>query len=335
MAILSGKQVIKLAPNLIVELQENETFNIEYSIDGYSICIDFNINLDLGASINNETELGVYLVDTITIVASKEVGNTPDIPTSESGGRDFTTLRPYFDIKQNEFSPIIKESLKRIIFFFKYTLNQPFLDSVNLKNNELHGIQWFDDAGHEYGALTLTFNVCIPSINESLGVLPYRAGDSDILRSSLMCENEENLTSQILSDSQAAILGGNLRRGVFEMAVTCELSVKRTFFSKHSFAGDAFEYLEDKGKVKISVLEFISKVSNDVFGESFKELQPDSFECIDYLFRCRNKIAHRGELVFRDTQGTLQVVNNEMAKKWYLAVRQLLNWLQTQLDNAD
>jgi hypothetical protein len=41
MAILSGKQLIDLSPNLIVELQEKEKFNIEYSIDGYSISINF------------------------------------------------------------------------------------------------------------------------------------------------------------------------------------------------------------------------------------------------------------------------------------------------------
>lgn len=332
MTKLSGKQLIDLSPSLLVEVRrEDENINIEYSINEFLIKISFEINPDLGANINTDSTLGIYHVDRLLIVASKEVESTPEIPVAQNGSRDFTSLHPYFNEHRTEYSQIIKEAFRRVIIFFKYTLNQPFLDEVSLKNNKFNDIQWLDDEGHEYGSLIISFTLSVPTVNTSLEVLTFKKENLSSLLSSLLHNNVEvDLQQQILSDSQAALIGGNLRRGVFEMAVTCELSVKRTFFSQHSRAGDAFEYLEDKGKVTVSVLEFIGKLAKDVFGESFMDNHPDDYKCIDYLFRCRNKIAHRGELKFKDHDGSLQEVDNDMAKKWYLSVRRLLDWLHRQ-----
>ena len=333
MVMLSGKQSINLSRVLLVELQESEGFNVEYSIDGYFVKANFNINPDLGSTINTNTCLGIYRVDEIEITASKEVDSTPDIPLTESGARDFTTLHPYFDEHRPDYSKVIMKVFKRIILYFKYDLNQPFLDDVTFKNNKFGSLQWFDDIGHDYGPLVISFTANIISVNELLDVKPYREVDHNNLLDYMEHDSKIDLQHQILSDAQAALAGGNLRRGVFEMAVTCELSVKRAFFSKNSFSGDAFEYLEDKGKVKISVLEFIGNVANEVFGESFKKIHSDDFVNIDYLFRCRNKIAHRGELTFKDDHGILQKATDEMAKKWYLSVRCLLKWLDIKHNN--
>lgn len=226
-------------------------------------------------------------------------------------------------------------AFKRIILYFKYNLNQPLLDDVTFNKNKFGNIQWSDDAGHEYGSLVISFTSTIITVNESLDVKPYKEADTNKLLDYLKDDSRIDLQHQILSDAQAALIGGNLRRGVFEMAVACELSVKRTFFSKNSVASDAFEYLEDKGKVKISVLEFISKVASEVFGESFKETHGEDFENIDYLFRCRNKIAHRGELTFKDINGIHQEATDEMTKKWYLSVRCLLKWLHIKHNNSN
>jgi hypothetical protein len=335
MVMLSGKQSIDLSPDLLVELQGSEGFNVEYSIDGYLVKANFNINHDLGSAINTNTGLGLYRVDKIEIIVSKEVDSTPDIPLTEDGAKDFTTLHPYFNEHRPEYSIVIRKAFKGILRYFKYALNQPFLDDVAFKNNKFSNIQWFDDTGNEYGSLVISITSTFPSVNESVDVKPYREECHTGLLNYLTHDSEAALQHQILSDAQAALLEGNLRRGVFEMAVTCELSVKRTFFSQSSFSGDAFEYLEDKGKVKIGVVEFISKVAAEVFGESFKETHGDDFDNIDHLFRCRNKIAHRGELTFKDDSGALQNTTAEMAKNWYLSVRRLLEWLNIKLNNAN
>jgi len=335
MVMLSGQQTIDLSPNLLVELTGSDGFNVEYSIDEYIVKVNFNVNPDLGSTINTNTGRGLYRVDKIVIIATKEVTSTPDIPLTEGGGRDFTTLHPYFNEHRPDYSKVIMKVFKKIILYFKYVLNQPFLDDVTFKNNKFGSLQWFDDAGREYGSLVISITSTFISINESFDIKPYQEENHNKLLDYLAHDSKIDLQYQLLSDAQAALIGGNLRRGVFEMAVVCELSVKRTFFSKNSFSGDAFEYLEDKGKVKISVLEFISKVACEVFGESFKVAYSDDFENIEYLFRCRNKIAHRGELTFKDINGTLQEATDAMAKKWYLSVRCLLMWLHEKHNNAN
>ncbi|MFT7373924.1 MAG: hypothetical protein ACI9T9_002624 [Oleiphilaceae bacterium] len=331
MSILSAKKVIDLSPCFLVELPENEnSIEIEYTINGYDMHIHCEVNPNGGKSINGELNLGLYPINKITIIAEKEVGITPDIPVSESGGRDFTDLQPYFEQKQNDYGPVLVEAFRRILSFYKYNLNQPDLDPVGFKNNKFNSMQWFDNNGHNYGSLVISLSTSIVGqTNRSFEVEPYRASDLELLKETLLEGSKEELQHQILSDAQSAIMGNNLRRGVFEMAVACELAVKRTFFSKQSFSGDAFEFMEDKGKVKVTVLEFVSNVAKAVFNESFRDNSPEDYKRIDYLFRCRNKIAHRGELVFRDESGDIREASHEIVREWYKSARVLIRWLES------
>jgi hypothetical protein len=112
----------------------------------------------------------------------------------------------------------------------------------------------------------------------------------------------------------------NLRRAVLEIAIACETTVKQAFFDKTTLAGAAFEYLEDKGKVRITVKEMIDSVSKQTFGKSFREDHKSHYDNIDFIFRCRNKAAHRGELTYRDDSGAMHSVNNETLAIWWDSV---------------
>lgn len=288
MLILSGKKVIDLSPCFLVELPVNEnSIEIEYTIDGYDMHILCEVNPEGGSSISGA--LGLYPVNKITIIAQKEVDFTPDIPVSGSGGRDFTNIGSFFEEKLDDYGPVVIEAFRRILSFYKFNLNQPNLDPINFKNNKFYDMQWYDNNGHNYGSPTLSFSSPLIGLtNKLFEVEPYRVSDYELLKATLLQGSKEELQHQILSDAQSAIMGNNLRRGVFEMAVACELAVKRTFFSKRSFSSDAFEFMEDKGKVKVTVLEFISSIAKAVFDESFKDNSLVDYQRIDYLFRCRN-----------------------------------------------
>ena len=65
------------------------------------------------------------------------------------------------------------------------------------------------------------------------------------------------------------------------------------------------------------------------FARSFKKEEPCNFQRIDYLFRCRNKIAHRGELSFREDSGKTVVVDAPLVESWWQAVVILRVWLQS------
>ena len=105
--------------------------------------------------------------------------------------------------------------------------------------------------------------------------------------------------------------------------------VKRTFFAKASPAGAAFDYLEDKAKVSVRVLELLDVIAEEAFSRSYRKENGADYQYIDQLFRCRNKIAHRGELLFRDDHGATVQVDAKTVGIWWLAVANLKDWLET------
>lgn len=141
---------------------------------------------------------------------------------------------------------------------------------------------------------------------------------------------EPSLTLTLLSDAQTAWFEGSLRRSVLELAICTEVMVKRRFFAGNSPAGAAFDYLEDKSKVSVRVLDLIDSIAEEAFAKSYKTEEPDNFRRIDHLFRCRNKIAHRGELSFRDDSGKVVAVDGQIVETWWQAVLNLRGWLQDQ-----
>lgn len=74
------------------------------------------------------------------------------------------------------------------------------------------------------------------------------------------------------------------------------------------------------------MIELIDKVAHNTFGTSFKNDFPKDYTNIDHLFRCRNKIAHRGELSFTKDGGHKVIADNTMAKEWYYSIIELIKW---------
>jgi len=103
--------------------------------------------------------------------------------------------------------------------------------------------------------------------------------------------------------------------------------VKRWIFPARSPAGAAFDYLEDRSKTSIKVLELLDCVALEAFGRSYKQQAPHQYRLLDYLFRCRNKVAHRAELAYRNNGGELVSVDSEVIESWWLAVFHLKNWI--------
>jgi hypothetical protein len=139
---------------------------------------------------------------------------------------------------------------------------------------------------------------------------------------------EPELYEELLSDAHAALFQGHLRRAILELALSCEIATKRAFFGKESVAASAYEYLEDKGQVRASVPDLLGQVAKHAFGKSFKDTNSNAYKQIDYLFRCRNKIAHRGECKYNDDEGHTHTVDQATANVWLKAAHHLLEWLR-------
>jgi len=74
------------------------------------------------------------------------------------------------------------------------------------------------------------------------------------------------------------------------------------------------------------LIDFLGKTST--LGQSFQQANRSAATDIEQLFRARNKVAHRGEAVYRDATGVLQPVTRETLRKWWAAVEAVVAWVQ-------
>jgi hypothetical protein len=235
----------------------------------------------------------------------------------------------YFEERKPSYRAIAYTVLDRAIRFFKYKLHNPLLSTPSQYSEELQNPFWADSTGQEFKLSGHTVVSHRLPQRASFGVRCLSANENINLEQAMERPIEPELHEELLADAQTAIFEGNLRRGALEMAIACEVAVKQAFFAKSSIAGEAYEYLESKRRVAVSVPELIDGAAKQAFGESFKIAHSLEFESISCLFQCRNKIAHRGEAWYRDNdkKGTRHELDRDTLATWWKAVDDLINWL--------
>lgn len=248
-------------------------------------------------------------------------------------GKAMAILMSYHDV--------VIEALNGIISYFKYELRNPMPRPITIADlvpqaHELYNPEWTTLEGVPFKVSEKPIEpgiISIPGIgllqDNLFGIVPY----SDDMKASLLertfaPRDLPLLVDDLLSDAQAAALSGNFRRSVLELAITIEVHVKNSFFKREKIAGSAFEYLEDKGRENIKITELLDGAAAYAFGESFKKTNLNAYKDIDHIFRCRNKIAHRGEAIYRDDSGNWNQVDSETLRKWWVSTLEMFSWLR-------
>jgi Apea-like HEPN len=263
-------------------------------------------------------------------VSRNEVDTLPDLIVMPDGKTDLTVQSEYLRSRLPEYQAAAREIANRILRFFQYSLLTPQVRQISTWHQSLHNPTWFDTNGQELPGGTHTVMAQpVPGMWGGLGARKLTPTELPELQSFLVMPQEPSLALALLSDAQAAWFDDNLRRSVLELAICAEVMVKRRFFAQDSPAGAAFDYLEDKAKISVRVLELLDSVAEEAFACSYKKQEPDNYQKIDHLFRCRNKIAHRGELTFRDDSGKTVDVDAALVETWWHAVASLRTWLQS------
>ena len=78
--------------------------------------------------------------------------------------------------------------------------------------------------------------------------------------------------------------------------------------------------------VSVRVLDLIHIGGMALLGKSFRDVDMIAYTDIDHLFRARNKVAHRGEAVFRDDKGHLHTVDMKLLNRWWRSIEKLFDW---------
>lgn len=282
-----------------------------------------------GADTDWTTGLGEIQIE----VSRNEPDSPPDVIVTPEGMRDLTLQGEYLRPKQGEYKAAAREIANRILRFFQYSLSTPLVRQISTWDQALHAATWWDANGREVRGDVIFVAEPLPGRRGEMGVRRLTPTELPELQAFVSNPIEPSLTLTLLSDAQTAWFEGSLRRSVLELAICTEVMVKRRFFAGDSPVGAAFDYLEDRAKVSVRVLDLVDSVAQEAFGKSYKAEDPDNHKRIDHLFRCRNKIAHRGELSFRDDSGKTVTVDAPLVVTWWQAVSHLRTWLEA-LDTA-
>lgn len=329
MKCLTAQFNVNLPFYLLLNRDENDKLNYQTKIEDF----DIQISLITDTSLKTKSTIDsfyTFTVSRIQLIISKPESITPPSVVIKGGNKDYRVRYQYFQERLPQYKEIALEVLNRLIYFFKYTLKNPLLKNLSIHEADLQNPKWIDENDQVLHDRTINFVLTgIPGFHStSFGVKRFTSSNDTDLISALKEPIKPELYEELLYDAQTAIFQDNLRRGILELAIACEVFIKQTFFSESSTARAVYEYLEDKRRISTSVIELLHGASKEAFGESFKEIHCDEYDDIDYLFRCRNKIAHRGVAIFKDKSAKMQTVDGKILEKWWNSVEVLFEWLK-------
>ncbi len=271
-----------------------------------------------------------YCLSTVIIKVAKE--RSEEIPPVAIDGplHDYTARGNYMMTIAREYEKVAEKAIARIARYFKYQLHQPLLSEIVQSRQCLLSPVWFDETGNEIRA---GYGLAVGNLPPGMayrdfGIIAFTDDQDCDLQGAFVNEITPALYEEILADAQAAIYQKNYRRAVLEMAMACELKIKQIYFSKETAAGRAFEFMEDQRRVSMDITDYIHGVAKYALGENFETATSKAdYENLRHLFRGRNKIAHRGELVFRDDKGKEHRIDRAVLARWWVSIERLLDWL--------
>jgi hypothetical protein len=303
---------------------------LHVAVEGLSVKVTLTLAEHWRTKPNSEADWTTSVAELEITVSGEEPDEPPPVLVSAEGKRDLTAQQAYLLKKLPRYKRIAIEVGNRVLTFFRYTLNTPNVVRISERDQAANQATWIDASGQDLPAPTAIFIVQpVPGLKGQLGVKKLTPDSFENLQAYVESPKDPSLPVSLLSEAQSAWFEGNLRRAVLELSICTEVVVKRRFFAHESPAGAAFDYLEDRSKIAVKVLDLIDAVAEAAFGISYKKAEPNRYRSIDYLFRCRNKIAHRGELSFRDDGARTIAVDATTVEEWWNAVAHLVSWINS------
>lgn len=254
--------------------------------------------------------------------------DVPEVIHRADGTRDLTQQGTFLLSRLDDYKSAAREIANKILDFFRYSLLTPSVRRITRWDQALASPIWYNARGEDLGPSRVLMVQPVPGIRGEFGVQKLTLERLPDLAQYLTTPDEPPpLDLALLSDAQTAWFEDGLRRSVLELAICAEVMVKRRFFAATSPAGAAFDYLEDRSKVSVRVPELLDPIAAEAFARSYRTEFPEHYRHIDLLFRCRNKIAHRGELTYRDDSGNSHQATKAEVAEWWASVAHLRTWL--------
>lgn len=276
--------------------------------------------------------LAAEITRVIFRVTHDELESPPIVERTNEGTIDWTPLQEYLWKVGEEYKAIVTQLIERLSKYFRFQAGHPLVQ-IHPERGQSRFMNpiWTDETGKVIWDRVTSYEAGGGAglmLYPRWDVVAYKPEDRKSLMAALERPIEQEFYEEFLSDAKDAVATGNIRRAVLELAIACEVAIKHVYFERESFADSAYSYLEEKGLARARVLDFVDAIAFRAFGHSLKTDDKECFRQLDYLFRCRNKIAHRGTPVFRDDSGSEETANAALLLEWWSAVKKAIEWLK-------
>jgi hypothetical protein len=268
-------------------------------------------------------------VEFLELTVSREEPGDPLAPfVSTDGTHNWEAQYGYLRGVLPAYRSTARQVANEVLSYFKYQLQTPLVKPIGEWSNELHSPVWFDaNDARLPGSFGTILMQPMPGTAGEMGVRRFTPAHVAALGEHLQSPRKISITEDLLSNAQSAWFEDELIRAVIELAIGVEVAVKRRYFAHASPAGSAFDWLEDKARLPVRVLDLLDPIAKEAFSRSYKAEFPDDYEQIDFLIRCRNKAVHRGELSYRTDGGILVQVGKPLVERWWKSANHLVGWL--------
>lgn len=329
MPILKAIYRIELPSPIRTQVADAESLTYETDFDAFHVAL--RPDREEGPRTEVADQDPILQARQIIVSVSRDEEEPPPIEQA-TGGRNLALRSAWFRPRLDEYRKVACTVANRFVQFCQYELHTPHLQPISPNSDGFDNADWVDEQGEvvEPGVVQFTSMVLSLAGPSLLGQMPLQKSDEARLVQALRkCPPPPSSASEFRSDGQTSIKDRNYRRAVLELAIACEVAIKLAFFEAATAAGAAFEYLEDKSKVNVRAIDLVDGPAQEAFSDSFKKSHPDEYRSLDYLFRCRNKIAHRAVAQYRDETGVVCVVDRLTLETWWAAVDALFRWIES------
>jgi hypothetical protein len=213
--------------------------------------------------------------------------------------------------------------MNRLIRYFRFTLGNPLLGAVRAQDLRSSNLEWtienpnpstFYVEPRYLGIVAQGFAGLGHA--PAFGIKPFMPEQPHEFKRALQADTDYELYEELMVDARDALMQGNLRRAVIEMATACEVLTKELFAKKERRVSSKIPVALDTGAKKAC-------------GVSFKEDHPKDWQHIEYLFQCRNNAAH-GSVPNYKKDGNPQNMDFASLRDWWESLETLIAWVRSQ-----
>jgi hypothetical protein len=310
MATLSATYDVPMPQWCFIEIATSENFKLDIEKDGYKMSLEFKLSY-WGSNIEFRDKKSTRGIERVSIKVSKDFSEIPNLLDS------LVLLEQNFN-----YSAIAISVLNSFVHYFRFTLYTPLLRDFSYADGQFAQAIWKDG------------NDKFINLNFFSAVMPIRSGEHgnlsatrlgleklEDLRIRLIDPIKNTVVEQLLADAQNAWFNRNYFSAVLEMAIACEQAINYNFTQQDARNGQPGN--------DIPVVHLLDKAAIKACGKSYKKEHPQEYNSIDFLFRCRNSVAHRATLTFKTDQGDeITPDRNQIAGWWYSSFN-LIKWLDS------